>query len=126
MGNSDRPSILLVEDDPAVVSALKFSLELEGFEVIAYADGEALLDSRPWPQTGCLVLDYKLPGMNGLDLLDRLREADVTLPAILITTNPRNVVRARAASAGAQIIEKPLLTDALRDSVRSALGGPAR
>ena len=119
--DQQRPTILLVEDDPAVVNALKFSLELEGFAVSAYADGETLLASRPLPEKGCLVLDYHLPGIDGLNLLERLRAANVTLPAILITTNPRNAVRMRAALAGVQIIEKPLLTDALRDSVRRAL-----
>ena len=117
-----RPAILLVEDDPAVVNALTFSLELEGFDVSAYADGETLLASTPLPSRGCLVLDYNLPGIDGLDLLERLRAADVRLPAILITTNPRKALRAQAALAGVEIIEKPLLTDALRDSVRSALG----
>ncbi|HYC67323.1 response regulator transcription factor [Brevundimonas sp.] len=117
-----RPAILLVEDDPAVVNALTFSLELEGFEVCAYADGETLLASTPLPTRGCLVLDYNLPGIDGLDLLERLRAAEVNLPAILITTNPRRALRAQAALAGVQIIEKPLLTDALRDSVRNALG----
>jgi two-component system, LuxR family, response regulator FixJ len=120
-----RPAILLVEDDPAVVNALTFSLELEGFDVCAYADGETLLASTPLPSRGCLVVDYNLPGMDGLDLLERLRAAHVNLPAILITTNPRRALRAQAAIAGVEIIEKPLLTDALRDSVRSALGASA-
>ena len=120
-----RPAILLVEDDPAVVNALTFSLELEGFDVCAYADAETLLASTPLPTRGCLVLDYNLPGMDGLDLLERLRAAHVDLPAILITTNPRRALRAQAAIAGVEIIEKPLLTDALRDSVRNALGAPA-
>lgn len=124
--DTQRPAILLVEDDAAVVNALTFSLELEGFEVCAYADGEALLASTPLPSRGCLVLDYNLPGMDGLDLLERLRAADVTLPAILITTNPRRALRAQAAIAGVEIIEKPLLTDALRDSVRSALDAAPR
>lgn len=116
-----RPSILLVEDDPAVVNALIFSFELEGFEVRAFADGETLLASTPLPTRGCLVVDYNLPGIDGLDLVERLRAADVSLPAILITTNPRNALREQAAMAGVPIIEKPLLTDALRDSVRDAL-----
>lgn len=123
---TQRPAILLVEDDPAVVNALKFSLELEGIEVSAYADAEILLASRPLPESGCLVLDYNLPGMDGLDLLEHLRAENVTLPAILITTNPRSALLARAALAGVQIIEKPLLTDALRDAVRRALGAAAR
>ena len=120
------PTVLLVEDDPAVVNALTFSLELEGFDVCAFSDGESLLASTPLPTRGCLVLDYNLPGMDGLDLLQRLRAARVDLPAILITTNPRRALRAQAALAGVQIIEKPLLTDALRDSVRNALGAAPR
>lgn len=120
-----RPAILLVEDDPAVVNALKFSLELEGFDVSAFPDAETLLASRSLPESGCLVLDYNLPGMDGLNLLEKLRTANVTLPAILITTNPRNALRTRAALAGVQIIEKPLLTDALRDCVQRALGARA-
>ena len=116
-----RPAILLVEDDPAVVNALTFSFELEGFDVCAYADGETLLASTPLPTRGYLVLDYNLPGVDGLTLLEQLRAAQVTLPAILITPNPRRALRIQAALAGVPIIEKPLLTDALRDSVRNAL-----
>jgi FixJ family two-component response regulator len=123
--DSQRPAILLVEDDPAVVNALTFSFELEGFDVCAYADGETLLASTPLPTRGCLVLDYNLPGIDGLALLERLRAAEVKLPAILITTNPRRALRLQAAVAGVRIIEKPLLTDALRDSVRNALATAA-
>lgn len=116
----DRPSVVLVDDDPAVANAIVFSFGLEGIDVRAFADGESLLAAGPLP-AGCLVLDYNLPGIDGLDLLARLREAKVATPAILITTNPRTALRARAAAAGTPIIEKPLLTDALLDTVRAAL-----
>lgn len=115
------PAVVLVDDDVAVAHALKFSLELDGFQVLTYPEGEALLASGPLPQHGCLVLDVNLPGMDGLELLRRLRERAVGLPAVLITTNPNAALRARAAAAGVPIIEKPLLSDALLDAVRGAI-----
>jgi FixJ family two-component response regulator len=120
-----RARVILVEDDQAVLNALKFSIELEGIPVDAYASGETMLTGAPMPARGCLVLDYHLTGMNGLDLLMRLRAKGVRLPALLITTNPSPAVRARAAGMGAAIVEKPLLTDRLTRSIVSALAEPA-
>ena len=72
------------------------------------------------------MTDYHLPGMNRLELLARLRERKVKLPAILITSHPSAAVRSRAASAGARLIEKPLLNDALFEGIRAALGETVR
>lgn len=116
-----RPVVLLVDDDPAVTHAVQFSFDLEGLDVRSYRDAEALLAAGDLPERGCLVLDYHLPGVDGLDLLERLRARDVRMPAVLITTNPRPLLRARAARAGVPIIEKPLLTDALLTAVLGAL-----
>lgn len=116
-----RPAVFLVDDDPAVAHAVQFSFDLEGLEVSSFRDAESLLASGELPKKGCLILDYHLPGVDGLELLDRLRANDVRMPAVLITTNPRPHLRARAAAAGVPIIEKPLLTDALLTAVRSAL-----
>ncbi|WP_332653946.1 response regulator transcription factor [Brevundimonas sp.] len=120
-----RPAVLLVDDDPAVAHAVQFSFDLEGLDVRSYSDAESLLASDDLPQKGCLILDYNLPGADGLELLDRLRARGVRMPAVLITTNPRTLLRARAATAGVPIIEKPLLTDALLTAVRSALANEA-
>ncbi len=76
-----------------------------------------------FPTDGCLVVDYKLPEMNGLDLLVELRKRNVDLPAILITTHPSSEVRRRAAIAGVSLIEKPLLNDTLFQGIRAALDG---
>lgn len=116
-----RPAVILVDDDPAVTHAMQFSFDLEGLDVRSFQDGESLLAVDDLPEKGCLILDHNLPGMDGLALLDRLRAADIRLPAILITTNPRVALRNRAAAAGVPIIEKPLLTDALLTAVRTAL-----
>ena len=121
-----RPTVLLIDDDPAVRSSLKFALEVEGFVVRTYPTGSDLLDEEDIPESGCVVADYHLTGMNGLDLLARLRDRKVSLPAILITTDPSAAVRRRAASAGVRLVEKPLLSDALFQGIRAALGDIAR
>jgi FixJ family two-component response regulator len=117
-----RSVVLVIDDDPAVRNSLKFALEVEGFSVQVYPTGTALLDEHDLPKNGCLVADYNLPGINGLDLIQLLRARDVKLPAILITSHPAAVIRSRAASAGVRLIEKPLLNDTLFQCIRSVLG----
>ena len=92
---SARPVVVIVDDDPAIRNSLAFSLRTEGIAVLAYASGAELLREIPASGTGCLVIDYKLPGMNGLDLLAELRRRRIATPAILITTHP-SAARARA------------------------------
>ena len=116
-----RPKILLVDDDPSVRASLAFSMELEGFGIETFDCGEDLAARAELPETGCLVLDYRLPGIDGLALLKSLRERGVALPAVLITSAPTRSVRARAAEAGAAIVEKPLMCNALTAAVNAGL-----
>ena len=123
-------SVLIVDDDAAVRSALKFVLEVEGLEVRLYHGGAALLADRELPSRGCLVIDYAMPAMNGIQLADALRDRRVTLPAILITGKASADLCERATRAGfAQVLEKPLSDAALIDGIRAALAtaaAPAR
>ena len=121
-----QSKVLIIDDDPAVRNSLKFALEVEGFSVRAYQTGAELLKDADIPDDGCLVVDYKLPEMNGLDLLVELRRRKVDLPAILITTHPNAAVRDRAAKAGVPLIEKPLLNDTLFQGIRTALAPHGR
>jgi FixJ family two-component response regulator len=116
------PRILLVDDDPAIRASLRFSLELEGYEVATFAAAEELLVSPQISGSDCLIVDFRLPGMDGLELLEILRGRGVTQPAILITTTPSRRVRARAAALGAPLIEKPLLCDGLTAALRDLCG----
>jgi len=114
----------VVDDDPAVCSALKFVFEIDGFSVRTYASsGEVLADL---PGCGCVIVDYNLPGLDGLELLDELDRRDVHLPAFLITTSPSPSVRRRAFAQGVTIVEKPLLGNQLAEAVRDsfARAGP--
>lgn len=113
---------MLVDDDPALLHALTFAFEVEGYEVRAFADAESLL-SHPDARHACLcfVLDQKLPGMTGLALLAKLRAENIHAPAILITSNPPAAVRREAKAAGVDIVEKPLLDGILASKVREAV-----
>jgi two-component system response regulator FixJ len=108
----------VVDDDRAVRNSLKFSLEIEGFSVREFAGAKDVLAAIDLPTDGCLIIDYKLPVMDGLQLLRKLRERRVSLPAILITSHPSTDLIGRASAAGVNIIEKPLLGNGLIDAVR--------
>ena len=101
--------ILLVDDDAAVRNALKFSLEMEGFSVRLYPTPEALLAEEELPAGSCLVIDYRMPEIDGLELVERLRSRGVTLPVFLISGRVTRSLRARASSLGiSDVLEKPL------------------
>jgi two-component system response regulator FixJ len=116
-------TVLVVDDDAAVRSSLKFALEVEGFSVRLYDRPAALLADENLPRCGCLVVDYRMPGMDGLQLVDALRARGVVLPAILITVRANKQLRIFAAKSGIDyVLEKPLSDGALVESIRSALG----
>ena len=110
--------IIVVDYDVAVRKSLKFSLEVEGFIVRTYARGDELLNETTLPACRCLVIDQRLPGISGIDLIEKLRNREVSAPAVLIATHPSAALQARAARAGISIVEKPLLGSNLLDSIR--------
>ena len=120
--------VLVVDDDAAVRAALKFVLEVEGFRVRLYDSPEAVLDDLELPQRACLVVDYRMPRIDGIELIERLRERQVALPAILISARVNKQLQRLAERIGlVDVLEKPLSDAALVDSIRSALGcGPYR
>ena len=116
------PVVAVVDDDPAVCNSLKFSLELEGFTVRLYGGNAELLNASDLDIFDCFVIDQRMLGMSGLDLIAKLRDRDISAPAILIISHPNAVLNARAAHAGVPIVEKPLLGNALLDKIREACG----
>lgn len=111
--NTSPRSILIVDDDSGALSSLRFMLESEGYAVSAFSSGAdlfaAFVESRP----SCVIIDYKMPGMNGIDVFRRLRELHPDLPIILITGHPDPMIRHAAERVGLSLIEKPLSQDEL-------------
>ncbi|HYF55783.1 MAG TPA: response regulator [Salinarimonas sp.] len=115
-------SVIVVDDDDAVRNALKFALELEGLTVHAYQGGAELLADVDLPKKGCIVVDYHMPAMNGVELVDALRLRDIDIPAILITGKATDDMRRSARRAGfLNVLEKPLDDGSLLDGIRGAL-----
>ena len=118
--------VIVVDDDDAVRQSLKFALEMEGLNVRLYESGDALLSDKNLPVSGCLFVDYYMPTMDGVELMDRLRRRAVRLPAILITARATKDMRRRAARSGfREVLEKPLEDGALIESIFGALAVPA-
>ena len=114
---TDQPRILLVESDPALRAALKFSLELEGFAVEDHESGAGIVA----PAADCLVLDNRMDSGTGLELLAALKKKGLTSPAIILASNPTRAMSRAISAAGARLIEKPLLCDGLVAAIRSMI-----
>jgi FixJ family two-component response regulator len=118
--------VLVVDDDEAVRNSLRSMMRSEGFEVRAFSNGHDLLNEATLPAIGCLIVDYHMPAMNGLELVSALRARGVSIPAILITGNPTEDVRDRAAAIAVLVVEKPCKGTYLLDCVRAAVAKNAR
>ena len=115
-------TVLVVDDDAAVRAALKFALEVEGFQVQLYDGSRALLADTKLPARACLVIDYHMPEIDGIDLAKKLRHRHVALPIILISGRMNEQVRRRAQRSGlTRILEKPLSDAALVENISAAL-----
>ena len=119
--SAKKKTVLVVDDDQAVRESLKFDLELEGLAVETYDCGAALLRDAGLASADCLVLDCKMPGMDGFAILGELAARQIKAPVILITAPLTETLRRRAKKAEVfAILEKPLLDDVLIKNVRCA------
>src|SRR3972149_10875409 len=98
-----KPKILLVEDDPSLAQIYKVELEMDGFEVVVSTDGEQGLNAAKNDQPNLILLDIVLPKINGLVVLEKLKQTEEVknIPAIVITNfgQEENVKKAFAFGA---------------------------
>ena len=120
-----KAMIYVVDDDYDVRNSLRFLLETEGFDVRTFRSGSALLGSSARDRADCLIVDYKMAGIDGLELADKLRSLDISTPIVMITGYPDQNIAAKANSVGVrQVLLKPNLEDSLLECVRSAVNPP--
>nr|WP_290650334.1 response regulator [Aquisalimonas sp.] len=114
--------VYVVDDDPDVRESIIFMLENEGLAVAGFEEPRALLDQVSENSAGCLILDVRLPQMDGLQLLEALRERAVNMPAVFISGHGDIPLAVRAVQAGAlDFLEKPFRDEQLLEKVRNGL-----
>jgi FixJ family two-component response regulator len=120
------PCIAVVDDEAPVRVALGRLLRLAGFEVLAYASGEAFLAALANRVPDCALLDVHMPGLTGLEVQGRLRGDGVKLPVVFITASDDDVIARSALDAGGlQVLHKPIPNQELLAAVAFALQGVA-
>jgi FixJ family two-component response regulator len=114
--------ICVVDDDPAVVRALKRLLRSWGMQVRTFASGAEFLSAAGRSDADCSVIDVQMPGMTGLEVLDRLHAAGLDVPVVFMTAHDTEGVEEQAMRAGAVgFLRKPFADEALVGLIRMAM-----
>ncbi len=116
------PTIYLVDDEEVIRTSLARALSLRGYEVSAFASAAEFLASYDDSAPACLILDYGMPEMNGLELQEHLAERDIDIPIIFITGHGGIPESVQAIKAGAvDFLEKPFKQKHLLERIETAL-----
>ena len=122
MGKHDGRVVCIVDDDASLRRSLRNLLMSAGFPVETFQSAEAFLDWVDRDRIGCVVLDLRMAGMSGLDLLKQLVVTGSRIPAIMLTAHADDETRRRSLEAGAvAFLEKPVRSAVFLDAVRTAL-----
>lgn len=116
------PIVAIVDDDEAVGNAIEVLMRSIGLVAQVFSSGEEFLRSPDLSRAGCLVVDFDMPNMSGLDLHNNLSLLGKQIPTILITASPSDDIRARALQAGvACYLPKPFDESDLLNCIQTAL-----
>jgi FixJ family two-component response regulator len=120
---ANAPVISIVDDDKSVREATKALVRSLGYTAATFASAEEYLQSERVRDTSCLILDVQMPGMNGVDLQERLIADGTRTPVIFMTAFPEERTRARVLGAGAVgFLSKPFDDERLIECLDKALG----
>jgi two-component system CheB/CheR fusion protein len=119
-----KPLVGILEDDAAVRDSLRLMLERNGYSVQTFSSPNDFLLTREIDRFNCLVLDFQLPGMSGLELLELLRLRAYSKPAIMIASASDPQLESRMRKVGVDdLLRKPIAPDTLLGALRNAMGG---
>ncbi|WP_455210799.1 response regulator transcription factor [Kaarinaea lacus] len=119
---TNSPTVFIVDDDQAVRDSLRFLVESNGQAAQTYASAKMFLDSYNSDMTGCLLLDVRMPEMNGFELQKELQKRQITLPIIFVSAHGTVPTAVRALKSGAiDFIMKPFNNVALLEKIDQAI-----
>jgi two-component system nitrogen regulation response regulator NtrX len=117
-----KPRILVIDDEAAIRDSLRMTLEYEGYEFLGAPTGQDGLALVEREAPDLIILDVKMPGMDGLEVLDRLRAMNETVPVVVISGHGTISTAVEATKKGAfDFVEKPFATEKVLVSLRNAL-----
>src|SRR5256886_16162321 len=117
-----KSRILVIDDESAIRDSLRMTLEYEGYEFFGAATGQEGLALVEREAPDLVLLDVKMPGMDGLEVLDRLRNMNESLPIVVISGHGTISTAVEATKKGAfDFIEKPFASERVLVSLRNAL-----
>jgi FixJ family two-component response regulator len=121
----EAPLVSIVDDDLSVRRSTGRLLRTAGLRVETFASAEEFLTSGRAKESDCIILDFQMPGMNGLELQRHLAENSIPAPIVFITAHASEDEQRQALQAGAvKFLHKPVSKEVLLLSIRSALGNP--
>jgi len=122
MASADIPTVFVVDDDANVRASIQGLLKSAGLRAECFETAEKFLQTKPSKGPSCLILDVSLPGMNGLDFQQKLRNAGLQIPIIFVTGYGDIPMTVKAMKSGAvEFLTKPFEDQDLLDAVQQAL-----
>jgi CheY-like chemotaxis protein len=117
--------VSIVDDDASVRKSTRRLLRCAGLRAEAFASAEEFLQSGSLAATDCLILDVRMPGMDGLELQRRLSESACWFPIVFFSARASEEEERRALRSGASFLRKPVSKEALLHAIHAALEKPA-
>lgn len=120
----EAPLVSIVDDDASVRRSTRRLLRCSGLRAEAFAKGEDFLRSEHVADTACVILDMRMPGIDGLELQRRLAKINRRIPVVFLTARASEEEERQAWGAGAaNFLRKPIAKDALLDAIHNVLEG---
>ncbi len=125
--SESEPTVFIVDDDSAVLKGLRLLVKSLRMNVETYLSAQEFLDSYDPARPGCLVLDVRMPGISGLELQEKLRQRNISIPVIIMTGYGEVAVAVEAMKKNAmEFLEKPINGQVLLDRIQKAIAKDAR